>query len=141
MSSLEKLAAEQKAEQDIPDLLERFTRQGRNTCENPSSPTYAPTRFAKESEAPRARHQKSRPRGRHVKTFCSQQNLPPTLWATVQGNLQTGAQMICRTPVQPPAHPCRTLCAHPPYTPGRLHSLPACTAGAARSGHTKDARG
>ena len=50
-SSLEKLAAEQKAEQLFLTLLDRFTRQGRNTCEKPSAPTYAPTLFAKESEA------------------------------------------------------------------------------------------
>ena len=51
VSSLEKLAGEQKAEQQFLTLLDRFTRQGRNTCEKPSAPTYAPTRFAKESEA------------------------------------------------------------------------------------------
>jgi RecA-family ATPase len=51
VSSLEKLAAEQKAEQLFLTLLDRFTRQGRNTCEKPSAPTYAPTLFAKESEA------------------------------------------------------------------------------------------
>jgi RecA-family ATPase len=51
VSNLEKLAAEQKAEQLFLILLDRFTRQGRNTCEKPSAPTYAPTLFAKESEA------------------------------------------------------------------------------------------
>ena len=51
VSSLEKLAAEQKAEQLFLTLLDRFTRQGRNTCEKPSAPTYAPTLFTKESEA------------------------------------------------------------------------------------------
>ena len=51
VSSLEKLAAEQKAEQLFLTLLDRFNRQGRNTCEKPSAPTYAPTLFAKESEA------------------------------------------------------------------------------------------
>jgi RecA-family ATPase len=51
VSSLERLAAEQKAEQLFLTLLDRFTRQGRNTCEKPSAPTYAPTLFAKESEA------------------------------------------------------------------------------------------
>jgi len=50
-SSLEKLAGEQKAEQLFLTLLDRFTRQGRNTCEKPSAPTYGPTLFAKESEA------------------------------------------------------------------------------------------
>ena len=51
VSSLEKLTAEQKAEQLFLTLLDRFTRQGRNTCEKPSAPTYAPTLFTKESEA------------------------------------------------------------------------------------------
>lgn len=51
VSSVEKLAAEQKAEQLFLTLLDRFTRQGRNTCEKPSAPTYAPTLFAKEHEA------------------------------------------------------------------------------------------
>jgi RecA-family ATPase len=51
VNSLEKLAAQQKAEQLFLTLLDRFTRQGRNTCEKPSAPTYAPTLFTKESEA------------------------------------------------------------------------------------------
>jgi RecA-family ATPase len=50
-SSLDKLAAEQRAEQLFLTLLDRFSGQGRNTCENPNSRTYAPTRFAKEQEA------------------------------------------------------------------------------------------
>ena len=51
VSNLEKLAAEQNAEHLFLTLLDRFTRQGRNTCEKPSAPTYAPTLFTKESEA------------------------------------------------------------------------------------------
>ena len=51
ISNLEKMAAERKAEQIFLALLDRFTRQGRNTCEKPSAPNYAPTLFAKESEA------------------------------------------------------------------------------------------
>jgi RecA-family ATPase len=51
LSNLEKLAAERKAEQVFLTLLDRFTLQCRNTCEKPSAPNYAPTQFAKESEA------------------------------------------------------------------------------------------
>jgi RecA-family ATPase len=51
ISNLEKLAAEQKAEQTFLTLLERFNGQGRNTCEKSSAHNYAPTLFAKENEA------------------------------------------------------------------------------------------
>jgi RecA-family ATPase len=51
MGSLEKLAADQRAEQTFLTLLERFTSQGRNTCEKPNASTYAPALFAKEDEA------------------------------------------------------------------------------------------
>ena len=51
VSNLEKLAAEQNAEHLFLTLLDRFTRQGRNTSEKSSAPTYAPTLFTKESEA------------------------------------------------------------------------------------------
>ena len=51
VSNLEKLAAEQNAEHLFLTLLERFTRQGRNTSDKSSAPTYAPTLFTKESEA------------------------------------------------------------------------------------------
>jgi RecA-family ATPase len=50
-SSLEKLASEQRADQIFLILLDRFADQGRNTCDKPNAPTYAPTVFAKESEA------------------------------------------------------------------------------------------
>jgi hypothetical protein len=51
MSHLEKLAAEQAAEQLFLTLLEEFNRQGRNTSAKPNAPTYAPTLFAKEKQA------------------------------------------------------------------------------------------
>jgi RecA-family ATPase len=51
ISNLEKLAAEQKADQTFLALLNRFNGQGRNTCEKLNASTYAPTLFAKESEA------------------------------------------------------------------------------------------
>jgi RecA-family ATPase len=51
MSSLDKLAAEQKTEHLFLALLDRFNGQGRNTCEKPNAPTYAPTMFTRESEA------------------------------------------------------------------------------------------
>jgi hypothetical protein len=46
--SLEKIAADAKADEAFMTLLARFTREGRNVSPNPSSPTYAPTTFAKE---------------------------------------------------------------------------------------------
>jgi hypothetical protein len=133
VSSLERLAAEQKAEQLFLTLLDRFTRQGRNTCEKPSAPTYAPTLFAKESEARELGIRKADFEGAVRRLFfCSRENLPRTLRRTVQGNLKTGAQMIVE-PLSNPlsntlSNPCRTLCVAPPYTPGRQHSLPACMA-------------
>jgi RecA-family ATPase len=51
ISNLEKLAAEQKADQVFLNLLTRFNSQGRNTCEKPSAHNYAPVLFAKEQEA------------------------------------------------------------------------------------------
>jgi RecA-family ATPase len=51
MNSLEKLAAEKRAEDLFLVLLDRFTEQGRNTCDKPSAQTFAPTAFAKEPEA------------------------------------------------------------------------------------------
>jgi RecA-family ATPase len=50
-SHLEKLAAEQKADQLFLTLLDRFNGQGRNTSERSSANNYAPTLFAKEGEA------------------------------------------------------------------------------------------
>jgi RecA-family ATPase len=51
MGNLEKLAAEQKADHLFLTLLSRFNGQGRNTSERSSANNYAPTLFAKESEA------------------------------------------------------------------------------------------
>lgn len=51
ISSLDKLAREQKAEEVFLTLLVRFTRDGRNVSEKPTAPNYAPTSFCRESEA------------------------------------------------------------------------------------------
>jgi RecA-family ATPase len=51
MSSLDKLAREQKAEEVFLALLVRFGNEGRNVSDKASSPTFAPTLFAKEREA------------------------------------------------------------------------------------------
>jgi RecA-family ATPase len=59
ISNLEKLAAEQKADQTFLTLLDRFNGQGRNTCEKPSAHNYAPVLFAKENEAKEAGIKKS----------------------------------------------------------------------------------
>jgi RecA-family ATPase len=72
VSSLEKLAAQQKAEQLFLALLDRFTRQGRNTCEKPSAPTYAPTLFARESEAREAGVRKADFEGAMSKLFAAE---------------------------------------------------------------------
>ena len=50
MSSLEKAAAEAKADQVFLELLHRFSAQGRNVSATPTSPTYAPAAFAKDPE-------------------------------------------------------------------------------------------
>jgi RecA-family ATPase len=54
-SALEKAAAEQTAEQMFLTLLTRFTRQGRNVSDKPTSHGYAPTNFAADPEA-KAKH-------------------------------------------------------------------------------------
>jgi RecA-family ATPase len=51
MSSLDKVAREQKAEEVFLALLVRLGREGRNVSDKPNSPGYAPTTFAKEKEA------------------------------------------------------------------------------------------
>jgi RecA-family ATPase len=51
IGNLEKLAAEQRADQTFLTLLDRFNGQGRNTCEKSSAHNYAPALFAKEDEA------------------------------------------------------------------------------------------
>ena len=50
VTNLEKLAAEQAAEQLFLNVVDQFNRQGRNSSE-PNAPTYAPTLFAKEKPA------------------------------------------------------------------------------------------
>ena len=51
VSNLEKLAAEQAAQETFLTLLNAFNAQGRNTSAKPAAPTYAPTLFAKEKQA------------------------------------------------------------------------------------------
>ncbi len=51
ISSLDKLAREQKADEAFLALLSRYEREGRNVSEKPTSPTYAPTTFGKEKDA------------------------------------------------------------------------------------------
>jgi hypothetical protein len=51
IGNLEKMAAEQRADQLFLCLLDRFNGQGRNTCEKPNANNYAPSLFAKENTA------------------------------------------------------------------------------------------
>jgi len=51
MSSLERLAKEQTADEAFVKLLGRFEREGRNVSDKQTSPTYAPALFCKEREA------------------------------------------------------------------------------------------
>ena len=51
MSGLDKIARETKADETFLDLLKRFAGEGRNVSHHPTSKTYAPTAFAKETEA------------------------------------------------------------------------------------------
>jgi hypothetical protein len=46
--SLEKLAADAKADAAFLQLLDKLSRQGRNVSDRPTSPTFAPTAFAAE---------------------------------------------------------------------------------------------
>jgi RecA-family ATPase len=50
-SSLDKMAAERRAEETFMTLLAKFTQQGRNVSDKQTSNNYAPTMFAKESAA------------------------------------------------------------------------------------------
>jgi RecA-family ATPase len=50
-SSLDKLAKEARADRVFMDLLERFAREGRNVSHSKTANNYAPTTFARESEA------------------------------------------------------------------------------------------
>lgn len=51
VSSLDKVAREQKTEEVFLDLLARYEREGRNVSHNTSASTYAPASFCKEKEA------------------------------------------------------------------------------------------
>jgi RecA-family ATPase len=51
MSSLDKLARQQAADEAFLALLARYEREGRNVNDKPTANTYAPTTFAKEKEA------------------------------------------------------------------------------------------
>jgi RecA-family ATPase len=51
MSSLDKVAAEHRAEQVFLELLKRFASQSRQVSHKPTANNYAPTDFAKEREA------------------------------------------------------------------------------------------
>ena len=59
VSNLEKLAAEQKANETFCAQIIQFTQQGRNISTKPNAPTYAPAEFAKEKEAKDAGLRKS----------------------------------------------------------------------------------
>jgi RecA-family ATPase len=51
MSNLEKIAREAKTDEIFLDLLKRFSSEGRNVSNKSSANAYAPTCFAKETEA------------------------------------------------------------------------------------------
>jgi RecA-family ATPase len=51
MSSLDKLARQQAADESFLALLARYERDGRNVNDRPTANTYAPTAFSKEKEA------------------------------------------------------------------------------------------
>jgi RecA-family ATPase len=51
ISSLDKLAREQKADDTFLALLARYDRDGRNVSDKQTSPNYAPTMFCKERDA------------------------------------------------------------------------------------------
>jgi RecA-family ATPase len=54
ISHLDKLAAEQAAEQSFLKQLEQFTRQGRNVSDKPNAPSYAPAAFTKLTQLPKS---------------------------------------------------------------------------------------
>ncbi|MET4526542.1 AAA family ATPase [Bradyrhizobium sp. JR18.2] len=58
VSSLDKASRLVKAEELFMDLLRRFTGESRNVSDKATSPTYAPTAFAKEEEAKKFRIKK-----------------------------------------------------------------------------------
>jgi RecA-family ATPase len=51
MSDLDKAARQQKADGTFLALMARYESEGRNVSDKPTSPTYAPAAFAKETEA------------------------------------------------------------------------------------------
>src|SRR5262245_49983864 len=51
VSTLDKLSRESKTDGLFLDSMRRFSTQGRNVSDKPSSPTYAPAAFAKEDDA------------------------------------------------------------------------------------------
>jgi RecA-family ATPase len=59
VGSLDKLAREAKAEETFLDLLRRFSAQGRNVGDKPTSPNYGPAAFAKEADAKKHNIRKS----------------------------------------------------------------------------------
>jgi len=69
IGGLEKIAREARTDEMFVDLLDRFAAGGRNTCEKPNAPTYAPTLFAKESEANKQGIRKVRLRSGHASAF------------------------------------------------------------------------
>jgi len=52
-SSLDKMAREQKADEQFLELLRQFAGQGRNVSDKQNAPNYAPTAFAEDAEAKR----------------------------------------------------------------------------------------
>ena len=59
MSGLDKVAHDAKAEEIFLDLLKRLASEGRNVRHHATSKTYAPTAFAKETEAKKHRIRKA----------------------------------------------------------------------------------
>ena len=111
---LDKLAAEQRSEHLFLKLLAQFTRQGRNTSEKPSSRTYAPTMFAKESEAREMSIRKPEFEAAMRRLFEAEKLCPRTIRATMQGNVKIGTpHMTCRTYVSPHASPVCHTCLTP----------------------------
>ncbi len=119
ITGLDKLAAEQRSEHLFLKLLAQFTRQGRNTSEKPSSRTYAPTMFAKESEAREMCIRKPEFEAAMRRLFEAEKLCPRTIRATMQGNVKIGTpHMTCRRMSHPMPHLCVTpvspLCvSHP----------------------------
>ena len=58
VSDLDKIARDAKADEVFLDLLKRFAGEGRNVSDKSNSHTYAPTNFAKETEAKKSQLRK-----------------------------------------------------------------------------------